>query len=362
MKEQTWGERAARLFCLLCGGVGLWVLLRYASAVVWAVGICWGVALVVTPPAEKLSRLLGCSRRPVAAVLVLLLFFGGGALLWLGIAKLWGEGERLFLWLSDNRDWLKPELQVISERFFSRIPFLSEGSLLAGWLDDLLASLGKTLATGIGQAAKGLPGGFLFLVVSVMGSLYLSMDYEAIRDRALSLLPEDMQARVASLRSRGRALARGWLRAYLFLMLLTFSEVLVGLLILRRPYPVLLAAAIAVLDILPVLGAGLVLIPWGLLLLARGQTALGVGMLILYAAVTVVRQIAEPKLVGDRLGLHPFVSLMTMFAGLRLFGFAGMLLGPVLAVAAKEMIAAGQIGTKPASENKQIPDFSQKTP
>ena len=91
----------------------------------------------------------------------------------------------------------------------------------------------------------------------------------------------------------------------------------------------------AALDILPVLGVGTLLVPWAILALVTGSAGRGVGLLILYALMSIVRQIAEPHLVGKSLGLHPLLMLIAFYVGLKLFGFAGIFLGPVLAVLIK---------------------------
>ncbi len=344
MKERMWRERAGFLFCLLCGGVGLWLLFRYASAVVWTLLVCWAVASAVTPMARRLAALTGLPYRLWAFLGVMTFLVAGGGLLALGCSVLWNEAKRLFAWLSDHRVWLKIEMDFLGEHLAQWLPRLSEqvsgawGGLLSGWLDGLLTSLGKTLAFGVGRVARELPGAVIFVAVTVMGSFYLSMDDGALCRRLLSLLPEEGRRMVERLRTGVSRTLRGWLRAYLILLCLTFLELLVGLLILGRSYPLLIALGIALLDLLPVLGVGTALIPWGIVMLMLGEIPVGVGLLILYAVITVVHQIVEPKLMGDHLGLHPFVSLMAMFAGLSLLGFPGMIAGPLAAVVLKDTL------------------------
>ena len=101
-------------------------------------------------------------------------------------------------------------------------------------------------------------------------------------------------------------------------------ELFVGLLLLRVPYAFLLALLIAVVDILPVLGTGTIVIPWGIITLILGNFPLGIGLLILYAIITVVRQSLEPRVVGHQIGLHPLITLISMFVGVSLFGFLGL--------------------------------------
>ena len=117
------------------------------------------------------------------------------------------------------------------------------------------------------------------------------------------------------------------------IFLLTFCVMLVGFLLLGISKAPLVALIVAFLDILPVIGVGTVLLPWSIFLFATGDLVTGVGLVILFLVNTVVRQIAEPKIVGKNLGIHPVLSLALIYVGYALFGFAGLLITPLIAVA-----------------------------
>ena len=110
--------------------------------------------------------------------------------------------------------------------------------------------------------------------------------------------------------------------------------------VLGQKYSFLLAAMVAVVDILPVLGAGTVLIPWAVFSFLFHESSLGVGLLILYGVITILRQVVEPHLVGESLGVHPLLVLLCAFGSSLLLGFGGMLLGPLLAVVIRELTAS----------------------
>ena len=132
-------------------------------------------------------------------------------------------------------------------------------------------------------------------------------------------------------------------RAYCYILLFTFLEIFAGLWLLRVPSALVIAAIIAFLDILPLIGSGGILIPWALLELLRGGYPLGVGLLILYGIVTVVRNAIEPKLVGQEIGLHPLATITAMFLGLNLAGFGGMLTAPLAVLLIKHLNEEGII-------------------
>ena len=133
------------------------------------------------------------------------------------------------------------------------------------------------------------------------------------------------------------------LRAYLLIMLITFGELAAGLLLLRVDYALFIAALVAVLDILPLIGSGGILIPWAVIALLRGDTPLGVGILLLYGVITVVRNIIEPKIVGGQIGLHPLVTISAMFFGIKVLGVGGILLGPIGALLLKHLNDTGAV-------------------
>ena len=144
------------------------------------------------------------------------------------------------------------------------------------------------------------------------------------------------------------------IRSYAAIMLLTFTElsILFGIFGIERP--VLKAAVIALLDILPILGTGGIMIPWAVISLALGYTKLGIVLFIIYGIVTVIRNYVEPKIVGTQLGLHPIITLVSMFVGLRVFGFWGLFGLPVgisfLWKQRNEKQTAAQAETEPQTE------------
>ena len=118
-------------------------------------------------------------------------------------------------------------------------------------------------------------------------------------------------------------------------MLLTFAEIFIGLSILKVNYALLLAILIAVVDILPLIGTGTILIPWAIFSFITGNAGLGSGLLVLYGIVLIIRQLAEPKIVGSSIGLHPLATLAAVYLGIKFAGFIGIFIGPIVALCIK---------------------------
>ena len=131
--------------------------------------------------------------------------------------------------------------------------------------------------------------------------------------------------------------------AYGKLMTLTFIELTIGLSILGIENAMVVAFVIAVFDVLPVLGTGGIMIPWILISFLNSSPKLAIGLLILYLVVTIIRNIVEPKIVGNQIGLHPLLMLLCMYLGVKLFGFLGLFIMPFLILILQNLNQEGLI-------------------
>ena len=202
-------------------------------------------------------------------------------------------------------------------------------------LSEIIPKISQILINTVGDFFKNLPViivGFIFTIVS---SFYIAVDSKSIVIFFKSLIPQKFHFFFIQTKMFFTKCLSKILKAYLMLMMITFAELSVGFLILGIEGSFKLAFIIALLDILPLLGTGGVLIPWGIFSLFADKIYLGAGLLILYAIVAVVRNILEPQLIGKELGLHPLVSLIAVFAGLRLMGLKGVIIFPIAFLAVK---------------------------
>ena len=186
-------------------------------------------------------------------------------------------------------------------------------------------------ASALGRA----PSLLIFLLVTLISCFYFSVEYDTVCRALTRLAPARFTDHLPEWKVRAGKAVRRYMRAYFLLFLITFFELLVGFVILGNDYAFLLAFITALLDALPILGVGTVLVPYAVFSLATGSSFLGVGLLILYGVITLVRQILEPHLVGKSLGLHPILMLVAFYVGWKLFGIVGVFLGPTVALTAK---------------------------
>lgn len=132
-------------------------------------------------------------------------------------------------------------------------------------------------------------------------------------------------------------------KAYSIIICITFIELSIGLSILRVESAISIALLIACVDILPVLGTGGIVIPWIFIELFKGNVALAIGLTIIYVIITIIRNIIEPKIVGEQIGLHPLIMLICMFVGVKFFGVSGLFVLPIIMIILKNLNDSGKI-------------------
>lgn len=334
------GEQAKKSFIINAIFIAIWVglilitgkfLLKYLFPFV--IALC--VASLMQRPAERISQKIRLRKGTCAAVLSAVLYIAVAAAMIFIIFKIFKftgnalsslsgfseQASELMLQIQNAftrifRD-ISPEMQQAGKTVFANI-FSSIAERLSGFLSDTAASIVKTAPS------------FLFSsVVALAATCYIAKDFDGLVGFIKELISEKTVHTVSRVKNIFKTCILKMMTGYLILMLLTYIELLFGLFVLRVKNAVLIAFIIAVIDILPVLGAGAVLLPWGMLNIIVGNTGFGIGIMALYLCITVIRNFAEPKIVGSKTGINPLFILLTMFLGLKLFGFAGLIILPV---------------------------------
>ena len=352
MQRTQWATRAVGVLSMV---VLIYLAGRYGVPILAPFLLSGVVVLFVHPWGRRLSKLSAvrpgiCS---VALLIALLLVLGGA--LYLGGYYLWREAGAFYAWLSEYADSLASAIGGLFATkgqgsalpaFLQRLLALPLIADLFGGLEQLAQSLAKTLLARLGEAltgaalnaATGLPSAALSVLVFGFSCFYLALDGERIYAWLIDRCPPGQRERVRGILVSVADALRGYLRAYGLIFCLTFFELLIGFLVIGVKYAFLLAVLIALLDLLPVLGSGAVLVPWSVISFLSGNVRVGAGLLIMFGIITLVRQIAEPKIVGNSLGLHPLLTLGAMYVAFRLFGAIGLVLGPCIALVAKVVL------------------------
>ena len=232
-------------------------------------------------------------------------------------------------WLLELSSHVPQELRPLVEDNLGSI--FSDGSALISRGISWLLGLAGNLLSHVPDSALGLG-------TAVLSGYMISAKLPRIRRFFLRRIPKQRLLAILAALKRIRSTLGCWLLAQGKLMGLTFVILLLGFVLLRIPYALLWALGICLVDAFPVLGTGTVLLPWSLMLFLQGDGARAIGLLGIYVVVTLSRSIAEPKLLGRHLGLDPLAALMALYVGFQLWGIGGMLLSPILATTALQLV------------------------
>ncbi len=322
-----WSERAARLFCIIAYTVASIIFLKYLMPpllpLLCALFISWGISSL----SGTLAAHSGIPRGVWAFFIVSSLLAAVCFALFFALRALLGEISSLLTQMSPDSD----VFGAVSSYLDSVPAFEYAEEELREFISGALSSLASGVSGLLSEALRGTPraliGGFVFL----MCVYYMSVDFDSVRTSAARLLPHQFREYISRHKGGVVEICAKYLRANLIIFCMTFFEAAAGLLIICPEYSIIGALAVAAVDILPVFGAGAVLIPWGIIELLGGKSACGIGLLVLYLVISIVRRIAEPKILGKAMGIHPLAALICMYAGYRFFGVLGMLLAPFVA-------------------------------
>ena len=223
---------------------------------------------------------------------------------------------------------LPPQIMTTAEASIERI---------IGYCGALLSSL----VQGLFQAVGAIPGFLISVVVVIVATFFFSRDKIVLRRVMFSVFPWLRRPKVASLREDLGAGLVGYFKAEGFLVTLTALQVLIGLYLFRVRYALSLSILTALLDVLPVVGPGTIFLPWAVWMFLRREYGFGLALIVLYATITIVRQVLEPRVVGKNLGLHPLAALASIYMGVKALGLAGAVLGPLVVMVVKAAYEAG---------------------
>ena len=194
-----------------------------------------------------------------------------------------------------------------------------------------------------------IPSVIIAFVVFLISTVFISSDYDKIKLFFVHQLSETTVFKVTTAWRLGVSSLKKMIKAYVIIICVTAFELTVGLYVLKfigvfeNPYIVIIAFIIALIDIIPVLGTGTVLIPWSVISFITGNIGMGIGLLVIYAIVFVIRQIIEPKLVAGQVGLPPIVTIIAMYVGSKTLGILGFFILPFIVILIKVFNDAGLI-------------------
>ncbi len=336
-----------KFITLLAVFLGVWLSLRFLLPLISPFLLGTALALAAEPMVAFLQKSAGIPR-PVStgigvsmtfcllAIVVLILC----AVLVRELGNLAGALPDMEQTAGAGIDHLQSWLMDLSGQAPEGVRSLLENNV-ESLFSDGTALVNKAVGYLLGFAGNLLshvPDSALSLGTAVISGYMISAKLPKIRRWLNRRLPKERLEPLLAAWRRMKSAVGGWIAAQCKLMGVTFAILSGGFLILRIPYALLWAAVVALVDAFPVLGTGTVLLPWSLICLLQGDTPRAIGLLGIYVAASVIRSALEPRLVGRHLGLDPLITLIALYAGYKLWGIGGMLLAPLLAVSAVQLV------------------------
>ncbi|MBQ6808167.1 MAG: sporulation integral membrane protein YtvI [Firmicutes bacterium] len=320
-------------FCLFFGLVvgQIEQVLRYVGILISPFLIAWLVAAISRPFNRWLIQKLHL--RPSGAVMVtisgILLLLSGVILL--VIMAITG----LLNGVIENAHTINRLLTMGSEYLNEIFVYIDLNPMrVEQYLDQLQLKLGEWATEGLGlifNIAKGTPAAVIWFIVTLVAVFYWCRDEKSVVYHFCRIFPKSMRQKVEGTYDKISNILGGYIRAQALLVFIAAAICTVGMALCGVKNPLLMGVFAGVLDVIPVVGPGVVLIGWFIWALIMGDYGMAIGLSIVYVVVIVSREILNPKLVGDGVGIHPLLALAGIFIGMKMFGLVGVILGPLVA-------------------------------
>lgn len=298
------------------------------------------VAWLLNPLVRWLHRKLSISRKIISLVLIILIFcIIGGALfglVWAAVKEVrslfenWGSvTEALLSMLDTVNNWLHSLERFLPVGSGLNVDILFES--VANWLRGLDISGWLASLTGrVPDMVSAVANFAIAAVVFLMASYFITGDYPRLRFLITDRVPADTREFCGKVKNIFMEAFGGYIRSQLILTLGVFVILAVGFTVTQQPYGLVLAGVFAIMDFIPIIGSGTVMVPWIVIDIITGEYAHAIGFAVIWGLIAVFRRVAEPKILGDQTGLSPILSLVGIYVGMRLAGVAGMIVGPLL--------------------------------
>ena len=332
------------IFRLLLIAASVYLLLRLSVYCIPFI-IAFILSSLIEPVVNFMEKKIKIHRKVGSIVSILLVLSILGTILGLIITQLVKEIVNVYNQINEIFGSMQQFIEAMIEK--ANNIYISLPKTISDTLDQYFADAASNAKELLDPIVKGatsftmsLPQAMLFLVVTILATYFMTSDRNKINLFLDKQIPGQWMEKTRTVMNKLFSALFGWLRAQLILMSVTFTELTIAFIVMRVENGLLIALLIAIVDALPIFGVGAVLIPWGIIELLSANYQRGLSLLLLYIIVIVIRQMIEPKIIGQQIGIHPLLTLFAMYLGLQLFGILGMIVGPVLMVIIKSILGA----------------------
>lgn len=297
--------------------------------------IGWIIACIAHPVVGWLEKNVKIVRKLGSAIVIILVLGLVVALIYFGIVKIAEEIGNLATNLPQIYREIALEIQAIGaklEKLLNRLPieldstWKSAVKTVESSMGDWISDLGEPTVEAAGNVAKKIPSAFISTIVTIISAYFFVAERDEVIAWAKKVAPKPIQERMTMVIANLKRAVGGYFKAQFQIMMVVATILCIGFLVLGINYAILLAIVIAFLDFLPFFGTGTALIPWGIYEIITGDYKSGVILFVFYGTTQLIRQLIQPKLVGDNVGLKPLPTLVLLYLGYRISGIIGMIL------------------------------------
>lgn len=317
----------------------IYICFKYLLGIIMPFFIAFLIVALLNPVVKWICRKTGLKKNLVFSVVLIVFYaFVGYLIVLVGINIIAAVGN-LFVRLPNiYSQSVEPALIIAFEKI--RIAFHALDPTFTVFLNDvsenIISSLGSVISdvsvkivTWVTGYATTVPGTLINILISVISAFFMAFDLEVFGNFFIKHIPEKTYTLINTIKKQLGETLMDYIKSYALILFITFVELAVGLSIVGIKGALLVSLIISVFDILPIVGTGMIMLPWTIIEFVTGNVLRGIGIGIVYLVVVVVRQIIEPKIIGNKVGLNALVTLMAMVIGLKLFGAFGLLGLPV---------------------------------
>lgn len=312
--------------------------------------IGWIISMIANPLVRLLERKLKLVRKhgsmiTIIGVLAAVILVG-----YLAGAKLVSETVNLIESLPQMYENSKADFEEIGDNLqilYNRLPSDVQKNIsnvmedLSGYISGVVQAIGEPTFEAAGNFAKNVPGTLIAIIMCILSAYFFTADRDNIIEMMRRNVPEGVWNRCSGVMSDLKHVVGGYFKAQFKIMGVVYVILIIGLWILKVDYVLLVALLIAFLDALPFFGTGTVLGPWAILKILSKDYSMAVGLIILYLVTQLVRQIIQPKIVGDTIGMNPLATLIFMYIGYKFSSIIGMIVAVPIGMILINLYKAG---------------------
>ncbi|AZR72378.1 sporulation integral membrane protein YtvI [Anoxybacter fermentans] len=310
------------------------------------------VALLIEPAVQFFQKRTHLSRGVAVFLVLLLILIIFAIFVVAGVSRIYVELEKLsknlpsYQSLWEKYQWIKNHNEELGRKMERWELSPAQQEAVNRILQDLYSAVTNNLKNFISELLgllTTLPNIITLFIISFIATFFISRDRQMIAGAFWNIFPKELQNKMQYVKNEITGAVIGFIRAELILISITTIIAIIGLEILSSDYALIIGFASGVLDLIPVVGPSLIFIPWAIYSMVSGDFAYGLGLLIVYGVMAVVREIAEARIIGKSIGIHPLAILFAIYVGVKAFGVSGFFIGPAVVVTLNALTKAGII-------------------